>query len=324
MISLQQIFTPVRAEMESLNDYYQKVLSDEHSALKNVLSVEALLEGKKLRSAMVFLCAGIFGKINHRTKASAFALELLHYASLIHDDVIDDGGIRHNHHTLNHVFGDKVAILTGDYLLAECIHFIVQEDYPELLTTVTSIAKTMVNGELLQLVKKPKRCLFEKEYMEIIRCKTAVFIAACFEMGVTSVVSDPETVLQWKKLGEKVGIIFQLKDDLLDYQSCHSLRKDEYKDIKDHKITLPFIHAFQQTPKSEKEKLLNFYLNHEGTNKEIQTITRIVKRRGGIDYVNELIDRLTMQCVNFIQLQEKSDYKEALLLLMQFIRERKF
>lgn len=312
--------------MDSLNDYYQKVLSDKHSALKRVLSVEALLEGKKLRSAMVFLCAGISGQINNRTKASAFALELLHYASLIHDDVIDSGATRHKHHTLNHVFGDKVAVLTGDYLLAECILFIARENYPELLTTVTSIAKTMVNGELLQLVKKRKGCLSEKDYMEIVQCKTAVFIAACFKMGVTSAVSnmDMETVNQWKKVGEKVGVIFQLKDDMLDYQSCHSLRKDEYKDIKDHRMTLPFIYAFQQTPKSEKEKLLDLYLSHGGTQKEIQTIIRIVKRRGGLDYANEVINRLSMKCVDFIQRQEKSDYREALLLLIQFMRERKY
>jgi octaprenyl-diphosphate synthase len=204
------------------------------------------------------------------------------------------------------------------------MNFIVRANHPELLLKLSDIAKTMVCGELLQLAKENSSSFSEKEYMKIIRYKTATLISACFEMGVTSCISDAKIINQWKIFGEELGIIFQLKDDLLDYQTSDSSSKDAYKDIREHKITLPFIIALQQTSDREKTQLLDFYMKHRGTTEEVQTIIDIVRERGGIDYVEALIDTGAKKCMNFVRQQRDSDYRQSLLLLVEFIRDRKF
>jgi octaprenyl-diphosphate synthase len=321
---LQRIFAPVKTEMEMLNNSYNTILHHNDVVIKKILSDIALFEGKKLRSAMVFLSAAITGEINQRTHTAAFGVELLHYFSLIHDDVIDNGQKRHNQPTLNATWNNKVAILFGDYLLSECMHEIVQANYPELLLKLADVGKTMAYGELMQLIQAENKCLSEKEYMDIIHCKTATLISACFEMGVASCTSNDEMINQWKIFGETAGIIFQLKDDLLDYQSHNLSQKDAHKDVKEHKFTLPFIFALQQTPDAEKTQLLDLYLNHTGKPEEIQTIIRLVTERGGIAYTESLIDEKTKECIDFINQQKDSEYKKSLLLMIQFIRERKF
>jgi octaprenyl-diphosphate synthase len=283
-----------------------------------------LCEGKKLRPAMVFLSAGIAGEINRLTQITAFGLELLHYASLLHDDVIDNGCKRHNQPTLNAVWNNKIAVLTGDYLLSECMNVIARENHQKLLSKLITITKTMSYGELLQLSKSDNAVINENEYIEIVHCKTASLISACFEMGVASCISDEKIINQWKNFGEEVGIIFQLKDDLLDYLPDNISQKDAHKDIKEHKITLPFIIALQRTPEAEQSQLLNLYKNHTGKPAEIQTVIRMVTERGGIDYTESLIEEKTNQCLDFVNQQAESDYRKSLSLLIQFIRNRNF
>jgi octaprenyl-diphosphate synthase len=310
--------------MRYLNNYYEKIFSNNDTVVKNFLSKGDLLGGKKLRAALVFLCAGISGEISQRTEIAAFAFELLHYASLIHDDVLDDGQKRHNHPTINATYGNKAAILTGDYLLAECMFWVAQENYPELLISIASVAKAMLNGELMQLGKKSSPIFSEKKYMKMIQYKTAALIGACCEIGISSGISDLETISHWKRLGEDIGIIFQLRDDLLDYMPCSSSQKDPYKDIKNHRTTLPFIYAYRQTPDSEKQDLLHLYRYNSGSPEEIQRIIRIVKKRGGIKYTNKKIEQIAEKCINFIVEQERSIYRKSLLMLVQFICEREY
>ncbi len=321
---LQQIFSPIKEEMDSLGDYYKTILHSNDSAIKGLLSSINLSEGKRLRPVMVFLSAGIVGKINQLTQTTALGFELLHYSSLLHDDVIDNGQKRHNRPTLNTIWNNKIAILTGDYLLSECMNLIANANHPKLLASLTMIAKTMAYGELLQLSKSYNEAITEKEYFEIIRYKTVNLISACFEMGVASCISDEETISQWKIFGEEVGTIFQLKDDLLDYTSDDLSQKDAYKDIKEHKMTLPFIIALQHTPESERQQLLDLYKNHTGKTNEIETIIHIITERNGISYTETLIDKKTNRCLDFVNKQENSDYKKSLLLLIQFIQNRKF
>ena len=325
MNTLQQIFTPIQKEIESLNEYYKSILCDNDPYIHSVLSGINLFEGKKLRPAMVFLSAGMAGNINHLTQITAFGLEMVHYASLLHDDVIDNGSKRHNQPTMNALWNNKIAVLAGDYLLSECMNIIARENHTKLLSKLISITNTMTYGELLQLNQSDNALIEdEEEYMKIIRCKTASLISACFEMGVASCVSDEKIIHSWKTFGEEVGIIFQLKDDLLDYQSNDVSQKDAYKDIKEHKITLPFIFALRLVPYAEQQKLLHFYKNHDGNTSDIQTIVRIVTECGGTYYTESLIEEKTMQCLDFVHQQKDSDYKQSLLQLIQFLKDRKF
>jgi octaprenyl-diphosphate synthase len=322
--TLQQIFAPIQKEMEELKDFCKKIIRHTNSSVSAILSGINLSEGKKLRPAMVFLSAGIVGKINPLTQITAFGLELLHYSSLLHDDVVDNGYKRHNQPTLNAVWNNKIAVLAGDYLLSEGMSIIAKENHHKLLSKLISITKSMAYGELLQLNKSDNILISEQKYMEIICCKTASLISACFEMGTTSCTSDEKIISQWKKFGKEVGIIFQLKDDLLDYQSDNISPKDAHKDIKEHKITLPFIAALQQTTDPKKQQLLDLYKSHNGNNSEIQAIIRFVTKHGGINYTENLIDKKTNQCLDFVKQQAESNYKQSLLLLIQFIRDRKF
>jgi len=321
---LHQIHFPIQKEIDELNNRCKTIFQHSEPTVNAVLSDVNLLEGKKLRPCMVFLSAGIAGKINHVTQITAFGFELLHYASLLHDDVIDNGHKRHNQPTLNTLWSNKIAVLAGDYLLSECMNVIDKAGHQKLLSKLLTITKTMTYGELLQLSKSDNTATDEQEYMKIIQYKTASLISACFEMGVASCASDEKMINEWKKFGEEVGIIFQLKDDLLDYQPNNLSQKDMHKDIKEHKITLPFIIALQQTPESEKEKMWNLYKNHNGKESDIQTIIHLVTERGGINYTENLIDKKTNQCLYFVQQQKDSDYKQSLLQLIQFIRNRNF
>jgi len=319
-----KIFTPIKKEIDALNEYCKTVLRRDNPSVNSVLSGINLFDGKKLRPAMVFLSAGIAGKINHLTQITAFGLELLHYASLLHDDVIDNGFKRHNQPTLNALWNNKIAVLAGDYLLSECMNIIAKENHQKLILKLLTIVKTMVYGELLQLSKSNNTLISEHEYLEIIQYKTASLISACFEMGVASCVSDEQIINQWKKFGEEVGIIFQLKDDLLDYQTNDTAQKDEHKDIQEHKITLPFIIALQRTSESGRQPLLDLYKNHTEKPSEIQTIIRTVIECGGINYTESLIKEKTSQCLDFVNQQKDSNYKQSLLLLVQFIQNRNF
>jgi octaprenyl-diphosphate synthase len=322
---LQQIFAPVKAEIEMLDENYKTIFHHNNFVVKEILSKVSLFEGKRLRPALVFLSAAIAGEINQHTHLSAFGFELLHYSSLIHDDVIDNGQKRHNQPTLNAVWNNKTAILVGDYLLSECMNVIVQANYLPLLLKLAEVAKKMTQGELLQLTPQlQNECISEKEYMDIIRYKTGALMSACCEIGVTSATSDNEIINQWKTFGEETGIIFQLKDDLLDYQTHNHSPKDTHKDIKEHKVTLPFIIALQRTPNLEKAPLLDYYLHHTGTENEIQDIIRIVTERGGIKYTKTLINREADNCIRFVNKQKDSEYKKSLLMLIQFIRDREF
>ena len=320
---LPQILAPIQNEIDSLNEYYKTIIHCNEQKIRQILSWISLFEGKKLRPAMVFLSAGIAGKINHLTQLTAFGLELLHYASLLHDDVIDNGCKRHNQPTLNVLWNNKIAVLAGDYLLSECMNVVAKENYQKLLSKLITITKTMAYGELLQL-SHSENIFTEKEYMEIIHCKTASLISACFEMGVSSCVSDENTINSWKKIGEEVGIIFQLKDDLLDYQFNENSPKDANKDIKEHKITLPFIAALQHSPESKKQQLVDLYKNHTEQPAEIQAIIHAVTEYGGINYTENLIEEKTNQCLDFVNRQAESEYKKSLLSLIQFIQNRNF
>jgi len=321
---LQQIFTPIQKGIDELSDYCRTILRHTNPNVDVILSGINLSEGKKLRPAMVFLSAGIAGEINSLTQMTAFGLELLHYSSLLHDDVVDNGYKRHNQPTLNAVWDNKIAVLAGDYLLSEGMNIVAEANHQKLLSKMLAITKIMAYGELLQLNRSNDISTSQQEYMEIIYCKTASLISACFEMGTASCISDEKVIRQWKKFGEEVGIIFQLKDDLLDYQSDDISPKDAHKDIKEHKITLPFILALQQTPEAERQQLLDLYKNHSGDSSEIQKIIHIVTERGGINLTENLMDEKTNHCLDFVNKQENSDYKQSLLLLIQFIRNRKF
>ena len=321
---LQQIFAPIQSEINEFNHSLDEIIHHNDSVMDELLSGILLCKGKQLRPAMIFLSAAITGNINVLTYTTALVFELLHYSSLIHDDVIDDGQKRHNQPTLNAIRGSKTAVLTGDYLLSKCMALIAQSQNIPLLEKASLTAQAMTTGELLQLIESNTHIPSEGQYLHLVECKTALLISACFEMGATSSQENTNTSKQWGDFGRELGVVFQLKDDLLDYQHDGFSQKDAYKDIYEHKMTLPVIAALQQAPTQEQKALYNLYKNHQEKQEEIALLIEKIAQYGGISYTEKMIAEKSAICTAFVHTQKDSVYKDALLTLIQFIKERKF
>ena len=321
-MDLQKIFNPIQSEIAELNASFVRKLQHDSSLIDNILSYISSHKGKQLRPAMVFLSAAVNGKINRQTHTAALVLELLHASSLIHDDIVDNGLKRHNKPTVNALWNNKVAVLLGDYLLSECMHLIAQADNQRLLQTVAQTAQAMVSGELLQLAYLQESILSKEQYMEIAQQKTALLIAACCEMGAVSADAEEEIVRQWKNFGKEVGIIFQIKDDLFDYQKNDGFGKDCCKDIHEHKISLPLIFALEQKSPVDREKWFQRYKNHNQTEEEVQAIIDMVVESKGIALTELFLEEKTQQALQFIDKQPDSVYKQSLIALIRYVKDR--
>ena len=321
-IDLATIFDPIKSEMMELNAYFARKLHYDSLPIDNLFSHIFSHKGKQLRPAMVLLSAAINGEISRQTHTAALVLELLHASSLIHDDIVDNGQKRHDKPTVNALWNNKVAVLFGDYLLSECIQLIAQSGNQHLLRTVVQTAQAMVSGELLQLAYLQENILPKEQYMNVIQHKTASLIAACFEMGAVSAGAEEEKVQQWKNFGQEVGIIFQIKDDLFDYQKNANFGKDCYKDIYEHKISLPFIFALEQKSVSEQEKWFQLYKNHSGSIEEIQTIIDMVVENEGIALTEQFLDTKFQQIQQFLDEQPDSPYRQSLTALIRYVKDR--
>ena len=321
-MNLAAILSPIKAEIAQLNANFMQQLHHDNLPIDSILSYISSHKGKQLRPAMVFLSAAINGEINQQTHTAALVLELLHTSSLIHDDIVDNGQKRHNKPTINVLWNNKIAVLLGDYLLSECMNLIAQSNNQRLLHTTARIAQEMVSGELLQLAHLQQNILSKEQYIKVVQQKTASLIAACFEMGAISAKAEEEKVQQWKSFGQEVGIIFQIKDDLFDYQKETSFEKDSYKDILEHKISLPFILALEQKSSPEREKWFQLYKNHSGTEEEIQAIIAMVTENKGIAQSELFLEEKTQQVLQFMDRQIDSEYKQSLIALVHYVKER--
>ena len=321
-IDLRTILNPIESEIAQMNAYYVQKLHHNNLQIDNILSHISSHKGKQLRPAMVFLSAAIHGEINQQTHTAALVFELLHASSLIHDDIVDNGLKRHNQPTVNALWNNKIAVLLGDYLLSECMSLIAQSNNLQLLHTATQVAQKMVGGELLQLTHLQEDILSKEQYMEIVQQKTASLIAACFEMGAASAEAEEEKVQAWKSLGKEVGIIFQIKDDLFDYQKNASFEKDCYKDIYEHKVSLPFILALEQKPPSERGQWFRLYKKHSGTEYEIQQIIAMVTENQGVALTEQFLEKKVQHVLQFIENQPESKYKQSLIALVHYVKDR--
>jgi len=321
-IDLANLFDTIESEMRQLSAYFGRELRHDSLPIDNLLSYVSSHKGKQLRPAMVFLSAAINGEINQQTHTAALVLELLHSSSLIHDDIVDNGQKRHNKPTVNALWNNKVAVLLGDYLLSESMCLIAQSGNQRLLHTTVRTAQAMVSGELLQLAYLQENILSKEQYMEVVQQKTASLIAACFEMGAVSAGAEEEKVQQWKNFGKEVGVVFQIKDDLFDYQKNDALGKDCYKDIYEHKISLPFILALEEKTLLEQEKWFQFYKKHSGTAEEIQAIIEMVLENKGIACTELLLEEKFQKLRQFMDKQADSTYKQALIALIHYVKDR--
>ena len=320
-LRLEDIKAPVAREMEEFEPKFRASMKTRVLLLDKIMEYIVKRKGKQMRPMFVFLTAGVCGKINESTYRGASLIELLHTASLVHDDVVDEANYRRGFFSVNALWKNKIAVLVGDFLLARGLILSVENKDFNLLSIVTNAVREMSEGELLQFDKSRRLDITEEVYYEIIRRKTASLISSCCAVGASSSGATEDAVHKMKEFGEKIGMAFQIKDDLFDYGE-DEIGKPLGIDIKEKKMTLPLIHALSRTGWLEKRKILGIVKNESSKPKKVKEVIDFVKASGGIEYANTAMNRFREEALQILNGFPQSRYKESLIQLVQFTIER--
>jgi octaprenyl-diphosphate synthase len=312
MPALAQIRQPVEKEMAEFEAYFGRMMRSDIPLLKIILNYIIRRKGKQMRPLLVFLTAGLNGEINEATYIAATFIELLHTASLVHDDVVDDAHERRGALSINALWNSKIAVLVGDYLLSRGMLISVEKNRFDMLEIVSDAVKSMSEGELLQIQKAKKLHLKEEDYFKIIRSKTAALLAACTACGARSVTGDTETIQMMKDFGENIGIAFQIRDDLLDYEVTNLTGKAAGNDIKERKITLPLIYALEQTSYLKKRHILGIVKNRKKSKAEIDEVISFVAENGGMEYAELKMNQYRDKALSILDSYSDSALKNSL------------
>jgi len=320
--TLESIKAPVAKEMEEFEQKFRASMKTRVLLLDKIMSYIVKRKGKQMRPLFVFLSAGATGTINESTYRGASLIELVHTASLVHDDVVDNSNYRRNFFSVNALWKNKIAVLVGDFLLTRGLFLALEHKDYELLGICTEAVKEMSEGELLQMEKARQLDIIEDIYYEIIRQKTASLIASCCAIGASSSNASPEWIAKMKKFGECVGMAFQIKDDLFDYGD-DEIGKPVGIDIKEKKMTLPLIYSLSKASWLEKRKIIGIVKNNSEDTNKIKHVIDFVKKSGGIDYANQKMTEYYKQAMTILDELPSSEYKTSLSDLVQFTIERK-
>ncbi len=319
---LKQIQIPIEAEMAEFEQKFRGLMKSKVKLLDHIMNYIVKRKGKQMRPMFVFLTAGITGKINESTHRGAALIELLHTATLVHDDVVDDANYRRGFFSVNALWKNKIAVLVGDYLLSRGLLLSVDNEDFHLLKIVSNTVKEMSEGELLQIAKARKLDITEEVYYQIIRQKTASLIASCCAVGASSNQDDPELIDKMRNFGEKVGMAFQIKDDLFDYGE-DEIGKPVGIDIKEKKMTLPLIYALNQSDWLEKRKIISLIRNRSEDKKAVNEVIQYVKQSGGLEYAKTVMNRFYQEALDILKSFPDSEYKTSLANLVSYTIERK-
>jgi octaprenyl-diphosphate synthase len=323
MSALTGIKKPVENEMAEFEAYFSRKMRSEIPLLNIILNYILRRKGKQMRPLLVFLTARLNGEIVESTYIAATCIELLHTASLVHDDVVDDANERRGSLSINALWNSKIAVLLGDYLLSTGMHICVENSRYDMLEIISEAVKSMSEGELLQLQKARKLNIKEEDYFKIIISKTAALLAACTACGARSVSEDAETIQLMKELGENVGIAFQIRDDILDYEGTGITGKTVGNDIKEKKITLPLIHALENSANSKKRHILNIVKSRKKTKSEISEVISFVIEYGGLDYAELKMNQYRDKALAILDSYPDSEVKESLREFVRYTTSRK-
>ena len=323
MIKIKKIKEPIKEEMEVFEKKFKTSMMSEISLLNRITFFIVKRKGKQIRPMFVFLVAKLLGneKVNERSYRGAALIELIHTATLVHDDIVDDSYKRRGFFSINTLWKNKIAVLVGDYLFSKGLLLSVDNKDFDLLKIISKVVKEMSEGELLQLEKSRDFEITENIYYEIIRKKTAVLIASCCSIGATSVMSSQSDIDKIYEFGKLLGMIFQIKDDLFDYTN-KMIGKPTGIDLKEKKITLPLIYTINNVDRKEKKWIINSIKNH---NKEKKIINKIIKKvinAGGLEFSLKKINSFKEKALNILYTFPKSKYRDSLELLINFIINR--
>jgi octaprenyl-diphosphate synthase len=307
--------------MKAFEQKFRSFMKSDVRLLDQIMNYIIRRKGKQIRPMFVFLSAGVNGTIADSTYRGAALIELLHTATLVHDDVVDDSNYRRGFFSVNALWKNKIAVLVGDYLLSRGLLLSVDNGDFDLLKIVSRAVRELSEGELLQIEKARRLDINEEVYYEIIRQKTASLIASCCAVGASSVQADPEVVTRMHTFGEKVGIAFQIKDDLFDYGDAE-VGKPLGIDIKEKKMTLPLIYALNKSTWLEKRRIINVVRNESHKPRKVAEVIAYVKDSGGIEYAQRVMHRYVEEASELLNTFPPSEYRDSLGQLVQFTIER--
>jgi len=323
MASVKSIKAPIATEMNLFEDKFKEVMKGSAPLLDKITHYIVKRKGKQMRPMFVFLAANLCGGVTERTYRAASLIEMIHTATLVHDDVVDDANKRRGFFSINALWKNKIAVLVGDFLLSKGLQLASQNKDYDFLEIISEASKEMSEGELLQIEKARRLDIKEEVYFEIIRQKTATLIAACCASGASSAGGSPDEVKKLKLLGEKIGVAFQIKDDLFDYESSVSLiGKPVGIDIKERKMTLPLIYALNNSTKKEKRWMISVVKNHNENQKKVTELIEKVKASGGIEYTKKKMYEIREEAIQMINEYPESPSRQSLIDLILYTTER--
>ncbi|TDQ07648.1 polyprenyl synthetase family protein [Pedobacter metabolipauper] len=322
MPGINQIKLPIAADIDVFEEKFKASMHSDAPLLDRITHYIVKRKGKQIRPMFVFFAAKLCGGIIESTHRGAALVELLHTATLVHDDVVDNAYERRGFFSINALWKNKIAVLVGDYLLAKGLLLSVNNGEFRLLQIVSEAVKQMSEGELLQIEKVRRMDISEELYFDVIRQKTASLIASCCACGAASAGADEETVEKMRLFGEKVGIAFQIKDDTFDF-GTDDVGKPLGIDIKEKKVTLPLIYALNRAEKSEKKRIINLVKNHQDEPAKIQEIIDFVNEKEGVHYANEKMLQYQQEAFDILYSFEPGDARTGLEQLVRYTTERK-
>ena len=319
--SLVNIQTPIAAEMKEFERKFRSLMKSRVLLLDKIMGYIVRRKGKQMRPMFVFLSAGICGGISESTYRGASLIELLHTATLVHDDVVDDADYRRGFFSVNALWKNKIAVLVGDYLLSRGLLLSVDHGDFNLLRLVSDAVREMSEGELLQMEKSKNLDITEEVYFDIIRQKTASLIASCCAVGATSAGAGDQQVEAMRQFGEKIGMAFQIKDDLFDYGSVE-IGKPLGIDIKEKKMTLPLIYSLKQATWGDRKNVKYIIKNHTHKTKKIREVIEFVKNSGGIEYAHHIMEQFVKEALDTLAQFADSPYKDSLTQMVAYTINR--
>lgn len=319
---LNDISKPVKTELETFQKIFKSSLKSSNNLVDLVTNYIIKQKGKKVRPVLVLLSAQVCGEINERSYRGATLVELLHTATLVHDDVVDSADKRRGFPSINAIWKNKIAVLMGDYLLAKGLMISVEGEDFDFLKKITNTVRRMSEGELLQIQKTRKLDIDEETYFKIISDKTASLIETCCEIGSMSSSNNPEHHQALKNFGNYLGLAFQIKDDILDYEGTAKLfGKPIGGDIKEKKITLPLIYALNKVALVEANRVRKLIKNNSKKD-SVKEVIEFVKKNNGIEYSQKVAFDLGEKAKNCLAIFQDSQAKQSLESLVDFVLER--
>jgi octaprenyl-diphosphate synthase len=321
MLSIDEIKKPIAADIDAFEERFKSSMQSSVPLLDRITHYIVKRKGKQIRPMFVFFSASICGGITDATHRGAALVELLHTATLVHDDVVDNSYQRRGFFSINALWKNKIAVLVGDFLLSKGLLLSIENNDFKLLQIVSEAVKQMSEGELLQVEKVRRMDVDEPIYYEVIRQKTASLIASCCACGAASAGADEATIEKMRLFGEKIGIAFQIKDDMFDF-GTDDVGKPLGIDIKEKKVTLPLIYSLNNAPSSERKRIINLVKNHNDDPKKIEQIIRFVKESGGLQYAETQMKKYQEEAFEILNTFPKSPSRESLEQLVRFTTER--